>query len=97
MHLLVDEALRHWLDGQAAIQLHNLPFEVLVLELQQLDLTLQIEDDLLLGVHLHDGLVLDVHSASGIIQCRYRFIRIRLRRRHACNHERTGRAAQTIL
>lgn len=68
MHLLVDESLRHGLDWHATIQLHDLALEVLVFELQQLSLTLQVEDDLLFGVHLNNGLVFDIHSTRCIIQ-----------------------------
>ena len=68
MHLLVDESLRHGLDWHATIQLHDLALEVLILELQQLSLALQVEDDLLFGVHLNNGLVFNIHSTRRIVQ-----------------------------
>ena len=76
MHLLVHKALRHRLDGQAAVQLHDLALEVLILQLQELDLSLQVEDHLLLRVDLDDRLVLDVHRARRIIQCRNGLVRV---------------------
>ena len=76
--MLVDESLRHGLDWQATIQLHDLALEVLILELQQLSLALQIEYHLLLGVHLNNRLVLDVHSARRIVQRRDGLVSVRL-------------------
>ena len=97
MHLLVNESLRHGLNWIAAIQLHDLTLEVLVLEMQQLNFTLQVEDDLLLGVHLNNGLVFDIHGTRRIIQRGDGLVRVHLRRRHACNHECARRTTQAIL
>ena len=68
VHLLVDDPLRHRVHRLAAIELHDCALEVLVLHLEQLDLTLQVEDHLLFAVHLDDRLVLDVHGSGRLVQ-----------------------------
>ena len=97
MHLLVDEPLRHRLDRQTTIHLHDLTLEVLVLQLQELNLALQVENNLFFLVHLNYWLVLNVHCACRIIQSRNRLIGVYLRGRDAGNHQCSGCSTQTIL
>ena len=78
VHLLVNKALWHRLNGQTAVQLHDLALEILVLQLKELVLTLQVEYNMLLRVDLYNRLVLNVHCACRVIQCRNCLVGVRL-------------------
>lgn len=76
------------MDGLASVESVDLVFEILVLEFQEMDLSPQVEDNLLLSIHLYHRLVLDVHCASCIIQSAYRFFGPLLGRANTSDHER---------
>lgn len=70
MHLLIDEALRHRLYWLASVELHYLTFEVLVFHLEKLDLALEVEYYLLLGVNLYDWFVFYIHGSCREVEGR---------------------------
>ena len=67
-----------WLNWLTTIEASHLLFQVLVLHLEKLNLPLQIENDLLFGVHLQNGLVFNIHGSRGIIEGRNSLIEVRL-------------------
>ena len=56
----------------------------------------QVEDELLLGIHLHRGLVLNVACPGRIVECVQRLLQLGAAGRAAGDHERDAGAAQGV-
>ena len=74
----------------------HLGFQPVVLKLEQVDLTPQVVDDLLLGVQLDHWLVLDVHRSARVVKGRERFFSVLRRWANAGYHQSLGRPTETV-
>ena len=85
------------LEGLAAIKMHHLLPQIIILQLKQLYFPFKIENDLFFRLHLNNWFIFDIHSPGGVIESGEGLFCIDLGGTAASDHECFGGTSKGVL